>query len=168
MSPAELEHELIKPFSADSWRELLPALLPGLSFFSQLHEVPLLSETERAVAKSLKQFGTARLADGKGIGLFFIEAKPGLDLTRNRVGLRQLAARWIDQVELHAALAFSYQPDVGFYRPPSRHARASSLPTSSSPPARLPRAASLTSLAKANAAAPPRSASPCSPTGVPN
>ncbi|MCX6969105.1 MAG: Eco57I restriction-modification methylase domain-containing protein [Verrucomicrobia bacterium] len=116
MTPAELEPDLRKPFALDAWRELLPSLLPGLSLFIELHDIPIQSETERAVAKSLKQFGTARLADGKSIGLFLIEAKPGVDLARNRVGLRQLAARWIDQVELHAALAFSYQPDAGFYR----------------------------------------------------
>ena len=116
MTPTELEQLLIEPFSEERWTDLLPRLLPGISLFSQPHDIPLLSAAEQSVAKSLKQFGTARLADGKGIGFFIIEAKPGVDLSRNRVGLRQLAARWIDQVELHAALALSYQPDVGFYR----------------------------------------------------
>lgn len=116
MATAELERELSKRFSIESWRQLLPQLLPGLSLFSQPRDIPLASRTERAVAHSLTQLGTARLADGKGIGLFLIEAKENVDLARNRVGLRQLSARWIDQADIHAALTLSYQPDVAFYR----------------------------------------------------
>jgi hypothetical protein len=114
--PPELERELTKPFSLETWRSLLQELLPGLSLFGRPQEIPLLSKAERAVAESLRQFGTARLADGKGIGLFVIEAKPDVDISRNRVGLRQLSARWINQADIHAALTLSYQPDVGFYR----------------------------------------------------
>lgn len=116
MTTAELEAELLKPFSPDTWQRLLPLLFPGVSLFARPQPLTLTSETERAVARSLSQFGTARLADGKGLGLFLIEARPGVDLSRNRVGLRQLAARWIDQADLHAALAFSFQPETGFYR----------------------------------------------------
>ncbi|CAN5797583.1 hypothetical protein BH20VER1_BH20VER1_00630 [soil metagenome] len=114
--PPELEQELTKPFALETWRRLLQELLPGLSLFSQPQEIPLITKVERAVAESLRQFGTARLADSKGIGLFVTEAKPDVDLSRNRVGLRQLSARWIDQADIHAALTLSYQPGIGFYR----------------------------------------------------
>ena len=93
MTTADLEAQLLKPFSPETWQTLLPQLLPGVSLFSRPQTLPLTSESERAVAKTLTQFGTARLADSKGVGLFLIEARPGVDLTRNRVGLRQLAAR---------------------------------------------------------------------------
>lgn len=116
MSPRDLESELTKPFAVETWQQLLQELLPGLSLFSRAQEIPLTTQTEQAVAKSLRQVGTARLADSKGIGIFVTQAKPGIDLSRNRVGLRQLSARWINQVDIHAALTFSYQPSVGFYR----------------------------------------------------
>lgn len=116
MTPAELEQELAKPYDRETWGRLLSVLLPGLSMFAWDHELPLQTESERAAANSLRQFGSARLADGKGIGFFLIEVKSTVDLTRNRVGLRRLAARWIDQDQLHAALATAYRPDTGHYR----------------------------------------------------
>jgi Eco57I restriction-modification methylase len=117
MIPAnELEEELKKPFSLDIWRGLFEKFLPGLSLFLQPRNIPLVSKTERSIAESLQQIGTARLVDSKGIGLFVIEAKPEVDLARNRVGLRHLSARWIDQADIHAALTLSYQPDVPYYR----------------------------------------------------
>ena len=115
-SSRELEDELRKPFSLEIWHELFEQFLPGLSLFLQGREIPLLSKTERSIAKSLQQVGTARLADSKGVGLFVVEAKSGVDLARNRVGLRHLSARWIDQADIHAALTLSFQPDVPYYR----------------------------------------------------
>src|SRR5580700_6651161 len=115
-SARELEQELRKPFSLDVWRTLLQQLLPGLSLFSQEREIPLVSKSEQSAATSLRQIGSARLADGKGVGLFVIEAKPNVDLARNRVGLRQLSARWINQADIHAALTLSHQPALNFYR----------------------------------------------------
>jgi hypothetical protein len=43
MTPAELERELIRSFSTETWHELLQQLLPGVEFFTQHHDVPLLS-----------------------------------------------------------------------------------------------------------------------------
>src|SRR6266404_334323 len=115
-SSRELEDELRKPFSLEIWRGLFEQFLPGLSLFSQARDIPLASKTERSIAESLQQIGTSRLTDSKGIGLFVVEAKPGVDLARNRVGLRHLSARWIDQSDIHAALTLSFQSDVPYYR----------------------------------------------------
>ena len=115
-SSRELEDELRKPFSLEIWRGLFEQFLPGLSLFSQVRNIPLASKTERSIAESLQQIGTSRLTDSKGIGLFVVEAKPGVDLARNRVGLRHLSARWIDQSDIHAALTLSFQSDVPYYR----------------------------------------------------
>jgi hypothetical protein len=116
ISARELEPDLRKPFSIELWLGLLQQLLPSISLFSASREIPLNTKTERATATSLQQIGFARLADARGVGLFVVEANPKVDLTRNRVGLRQLSARWIDQVDIHAALTLSYQPGIPYYR----------------------------------------------------
>lgn len=50
------------------------------------------------------------------VALHEIEVTPNVDLLRNRVGLRRLVARNIDEVTAHAVLAFFVQPGETAYR----------------------------------------------------
>ena len=77
---------------------------------------PFISERELAIATARRQFGRATLADGKIVALYEIEVAPGIQLLSNRVGLRHLIARCIDEVSAHAVLAFFVQPGLHSYR----------------------------------------------------
>ena len=116
MKPADCQPQLQKPYDREIWQKLLPQLLPGVELFSQAHNFPLTSESERATATARRQFGVATLADGKRVAFYEIEVSPGVQLLSNRVGLRGLIVKCIDEVSAHAVLAFFVQPGSRAYR----------------------------------------------------
>ncbi|HEY4248449.1 MAG TPA: DUF6577 family protein [Lacunisphaera sp.] len=69
------------------------------------------------VARKILQLGVITLADGKRLGIFEVELNDtSTKIARNRVGLRDLARRLIDEATVHGALAFYFHPSVGEYR----------------------------------------------------
>jgi TaqI-like C-terminal specificity domain/Eco57I restriction-modification methylase len=116
MNPANCQPQLQQPYRRESWQKLLSQLLPGVELFSQAHDFPLTSDNERGIATARRQFGAATLADGKRIAFYEIEVAPGVQLQSNRVGLRSLIVKCIDEVSAHAVLAFFVQPGKSFYR----------------------------------------------------
>ena len=116
MNPAILQTQLQLPYRAESWRSLLRELFTNIDLFAQPIEWPLTTHSETALATKLIQFGRVMLADGKLIGLFEVEVASGVDLARNRVGLRKLIAQCIDDVNAHAVLAFFIQRGIAVYR----------------------------------------------------
>jgi len=116
MNPADCQPKLQKEYSRETWQALLPQLLPGVEMFSRAQDFPLTSEHERGIATARRQFGAATLADGKRIAFYEIEVAPNIQLQSNRVGLRSLIVKCIDEVSAHAVLAFFIQPGKSFYR----------------------------------------------------
>src|SRR5947209_601203 len=115
MDEAILRAQLQQPYRRDSWRAILPQLLPGVEFFAQPQPFPLTTEHERSIAADRRQIGVATVSDQDGgtkkIAIYEIDVAPNVDLPRNRVALRELVARSIDQVSAHAVLALFVQPD---------------------------------------------------------
>jgi type I restriction-modification system DNA methylase subunit len=120
MDPAILRAQLQQPYRRDSWRAILPQLLPSVQFFAQPAEFQLTSERERQVATARRQLGVATVAGETGvskkIAIYEIDVAANVDLPRNRVSLRELIARCIDQVNAHAVLAFFIQSGCDEYR----------------------------------------------------
>lgn len=120
MNTAFLQPQLQLPYRRETWLALLPQLLPGVELFRQPADSPLTTEAQRAIATGLSQLGRAVLRDGQGneriIAIFEADVAAKVDLLRNRVALRQLVARCIDEVSAHAVLAFFVQPGVPAYR----------------------------------------------------
>src|ERR1035437_9180482 len=116
MKPADCQPQLQQPYRRETWHTLLPQLLPGVEMFSQPHDFPLTSENERGIATARRQFGRATLADGKTVAFYEIEVAPDVQLQSNRVGLRSLIVKCIDEVSAHAVLAFFVQSGKSFYR----------------------------------------------------
>ena len=116
MNAAVLQPQLQQPYRRETWRDLLPQLLPGVELFAQPHDFPLTSERERTIAAARRQFGVATLADGKRVAFYEIEVAPSVQLLSNRVGLRSLIVKCIDEVSAHAVLAFFVQPGSRAYR----------------------------------------------------
>jgi hypothetical protein len=107
---------LQRKYSREDWQKFLPQLLPGVELFGQAHDFPLTNEREKTIATARRQFGTAKLTDGKRIAFYEIDVAAKVDLLRNRVALRELIARCIDEVSAHAVLAFFIQPGNTAYR----------------------------------------------------
>ena len=116
MNPVDCQPQLQQPYRRENWQTLLPQLLPGVEMFVQAHNFPLHGERELSIATARRQFGVATLADGKRVAFYEIEVAPGIQLLSNRVGLRSLIVKCIDEVSAHAVLAFFVQPGSRAYR----------------------------------------------------
>ena len=101
MNPNDLQNILADRFDRTRWLEVVREVLPGAATYLTPQEVA----PEATRAKSIWQLGEVSLADGKNLAILEIEVAPGVDLARNRAGLRALAARFIDQASYHGVLA---------------------------------------------------------------
>lgn len=106
----DFQEQLRQPYNRALWSGLLPQLLPGrLELFREAVEFPLTAESQRVIATGFRQFGRAVISDGQGgekiLAVFEVDVAARVDLLRNRVALRQLVARCIDEVSAHAVLA---------------------------------------------------------------
>lgn len=116
MNPADCQNQLQKKYVRENWQTLLPQLLPGVELFEQPQNFPLTNDREKEIATARRQFGRATLADGKTVAFYEIDVAAKVDLLRNRVALRELVARCIDEVSAHAVLAFFVQSGNNAYR----------------------------------------------------
>jgi hypothetical protein len=117
--PAALQTQLQLPYRRDTWRTLLRQLLRNVEFFAQPHDVPLTTERERGAAIARQQIGVATVTDQNGapkVAIYEVEVASIVDLPRNRVALRELVARSIDEVSANAVLAFFIQSGCDEYR----------------------------------------------------
>jgi hypothetical protein len=120
MTPALLQTQLQQPYRRATWQTILPQLLPQVEFFSQPADVPLRTARESEIASARQQIGRATIVDDAGaekhIAVYEIQVASTVDLPRNRVALRELVARSIDQANAHAVLAFFIQDGRAEYR----------------------------------------------------
>ena len=101
MTRDELQSTLQQPYQRDRWGEALRIVLPGTELFTAAQPVA----TANTQARQVYQLGRIRLAGGRNLAALEIVLDPAVDLVRNRVGLRNLVARFIDQAEYHGVLA---------------------------------------------------------------
>ena len=102
MDRIELQQKLTQPFDSDQWKEVVETVFPSSQFYAQARTVP----TTEDIVEQITDKGTVRLADGKNIALVELRLKPGsVHLHRNRVKLRSLVAKLIDQERAHGVIA---------------------------------------------------------------
>lgn len=121
MNSTTLQPQLQLPYRRESWNVLLLQILPGRAeVFQQPVQSPLTSENQRAISTDLRQIGRFVIPDAQAgekiLAVFEVDVAPKVDLLRNRVALRQLVARCIDEVSAHGVLAFFVQPGRQHYR----------------------------------------------------
>ncbi|HEX4084166.1 MAG TPA: Eco57I restriction-modification methylase domain-containing protein [Chthoniobacteraceae bacterium] len=101
MTPADLQKILAAPFDRERWLDVVYEVLP--SAVTYLEPQSITPDATRAAA--IWQLGEITLGDEKNLAILEVEAGSGVDLSRNRAGLRALAARFIDQARYHGVLA---------------------------------------------------------------
>jgi hypothetical protein len=112
MDRNELQQKLTQPFDSDQWKEVVETVFPGSQFYSQERMI----DTSEEIVEQIADKGTVRLADGKNIALVELRLKPGsVHLHRNRVKLRSLVAKLIDQERAHGVIAV-FEQGGGDYR----------------------------------------------------
>lgn len=110
MNQTELRHILSAKFDFDVWKELLNALFPKVELFNKEVQV------DASLIKQGGHVGNVRLDDGRSLAIFKFEVADSVQISRNRRGLRDIAAKYVDQSLIHGALVFYYSLNQEDYR----------------------------------------------------
>ena len=110
MNQIELRHILSAKFDFHVWKELLDILFPKVEFFNKEVQV------DASLIKQGGHVGNVRLDDGRSLAVFNFEVADSVQIARNRRGLRDIAAKYVDQSLIHGALVFYYSPNQEDYR----------------------------------------------------
>lgn len=112
MTKIDLINKLRSSFEFSIWKELFDVIFSPscVQYFSQ--EVPV----DTAFIKSGGHIGTIRLDDGRSLAIFIFEVADDIDISRNRKGLRDIAAKYVDQSLIHGALVLNYSKNQTDYR----------------------------------------------------
>jgi len=110
MTRDEIQSILRQEYDATRWLDVLRKILPGTDVFASPQTVPSSTpDAPRAV-----QLARVRLGDRKQLAVLEVKVGDRIDLLRNRVGLRNLVTRFIDQAEYHGVLAVFRSPQNDF------------------------------------------------------
>ena len=112
MTSAELQHRLAASYDRDQWLVTLRHVLPRTEIHLQATGIT----EDKKYAKSIFQLGSVNLGDGKKLAILEVTVAQKIDLLRNRVGLRNLVARYIVPGQFDGVLAIFRQPDASDYR----------------------------------------------------
>ena len=111
MSKDELKNILSAPFNIGVWKDILSKMLgSNVDYFS----TPQTILHESIVSGS--HIASARLDDGKTLGIIDIEVKDNIQINRNRKALRGIVADYIDQQKIHGLLVFFHSKGQKDYR----------------------------------------------------
>lgn len=110
MNRQELKQILSSRFDFEQWRTLLLQMFKHVEFFTR--PVPIDAE----LIKSGGQQGIIHLNDKRDLALFVFEVADNVKIDRNRVSLRKIGAKYVDQDVVHGALVFYYSTSQASYR----------------------------------------------------
>ena len=110
MTSKELQNKLSTRFNFDEWKGILTEMFPKVEFFTRVNQV------SHDLIKDGGQAGFIRLNDDRLLAIYTFEVNDNVIINRNRKGLRDIAARPIDQTINHGALAFYYSKNIPDYR----------------------------------------------------
>lgn len=110
MTSKELQNKLSTKFDLGEWKGILTEMFPMVEFFTHINQV------SHDLIKDGGQAGMIRLDDDRSLAIYTFEVKDSVLINRNRKGLREIAARTIDQSVIHGVLAFYYSKNVSDYR----------------------------------------------------
>jgi len=113
MKEKDLKHILQIDYNFnENWKPILSLLFNKVDYFS----TPSNPFSEEDKVKSGKQIGAIKLDDNKSLAIFEVEVDDSIRIDHNRKGLRDIAARHIDQNITHGALVFFYSKNQTDYR----------------------------------------------------
>ena len=110
ISQSELKQLLSARFDFEVWKPILDQMFLKIDYLTKEIQI------DASLVKSGGQIGTIRLDDGRSLGLFKFEVADNIIIARNRKGLREIAAKYVDQDIIHGALVFYYSTNQPDYR----------------------------------------------------
>lgn len=112
MNERQLKDIFKSEYNFQQWKSVLDFVFGKVEYFSAPNNP--FEEDKKVI--SGKQYGRIKLDDGKSIALFEVCVDDSINIDRNRQGLREIAAKHIDQNITHGALVFYYSPIQKDYR----------------------------------------------------
>jgi hypothetical protein len=110
MTRDQIQSVLRQEYDQQRWLQILREIMPGTDVFAAPQTVPVnVPDSSPPV-----QLARIRLGDRKQLAVLEIKVSDRIDLLRNRVGLRNLVARFIDQAEYHGVLAVFLSPQKDY------------------------------------------------------
>jgi hypothetical protein len=107
------QQELKQQYSRQNWQTWLGDIFGSkVQFETQAENI----EIDRDKIKFAKRFASVKLVDGKNLAVLDIETTEGVQIARNRVGLRELVVKLIDHARYHGILAFYHSASAAEYR----------------------------------------------------
>ncbi|MDR0754719.1 MAG: hypothetical protein LBF04_04945, partial [Prevotellaceae bacterium] len=107
------QQNLQQVYSRLNWQNWLTEIFDSqIQFETQAENVDI----DRDNIKSVQRFASVKLADEKNLAVFDIETLAGVQISRNRVGLRNLVEKFIDHTRYHGILAFYHSDTLVEYR----------------------------------------------------
>ena len=100
---------LQQPYSRQNWQMWLSDIFGSQAQFETQAET---IDIDRENIKSIYRFASVKLSDGKTLAVLDIETRAGVQIARNRVGLRNLVEKFIDHVHYDGILAFYHSEDT--------------------------------------------------------
>jgi len=91
---------LQQPYDRTSWTKLIHEVFPNVT----IYRTPERSSEKPGWIREFFQLGNVRLQDGKNLAIFEIQVDDRIELSRNRVALRELIAKKIDLGTTHGVL----------------------------------------------------------------
>lgn len=109
---AALKAALRQPYAQQSWLQTLRSVLPSTELFASPQPLGIV---EKGVV-AITQLGNVPLQGNRKLAVVEVQLDASKDLLRNRVGLRNVVARCIDQAQHHGVLAVFVGENAGDYR----------------------------------------------------
>lgn len=110
MNQTDLKHKLSAPFDFNEWKNILAQMFPKIDYLAKETSV------DNNLVKNGGQIGVIHLNDGRSLGLFKFEVADNIHISRNRKGLREIAAKYVDQDIINGALVLYYSGIQTEYR----------------------------------------------------
>lgn len=110
MNLQELKKKLSLPFDLNTWKGILSELFSNVVYYTSEASV------DANLIKGGGQIGEIKLDDGHSLAVFDFEVADKIDISRNRKGLRDIAARYVDQERNHGAWVFYHSHSKSDYR----------------------------------------------------
>ncbi len=105
-----LKHLLTQSFNIDTWKGILSDIFSNIDYFTSV--VPIIDKD----IKSGGHIGTIHLMSKQNIAIFSLEVADNICIERNRKGLRDISARYVDQSLTHGILVFYHSKKQKDYR----------------------------------------------------
>ncbi|TAE08680.1 MAG: hypothetical protein EAZ95_16900 [Bacteroidetes bacterium] len=116
MNEKQLKEQLQKPFDWLAWKNILAFVFPKMTVFSS--PVPIQDNTGKMLEGF--QYASVELRDKneikRNVGVFVVKVSDNTLISRNRVQLREIGKKQINQDTIHASLVFYYAEGKSDYR----------------------------------------------------